>query len=502
MSPGPRQGKRGPSSSSFQALWCFVPSGSRWRRLEPAGVQRKAAPAQPNHLPIPQLPIAPLQLTTTDYNPQSPERKQSDGPKEHSARTPGDYVSRQLLVHHHVLIPEAPTPDLANMSISPIITFKAGICEVDSSSRPYKVTAKPEPGYVYLYSEDDLVHFCWRERSAPLDAPELDLTMVPTDGHFLPYESSKQSRASAKTNGRVFVLKFMSSSQRYMFWMQSKPQGRNGDPAWFSPRDLKIGQLVHALLQGEEVDVQEELSAVVNTDDDTRRDDDDETMEDVEGHGDHNDPHSGGAGGAGPGATGGDVREEGEGAREGGADGARAAAGGNVDAATAVRNFLDSLKGGAGGAGGASQGEGKLYPMLSDLLTPPVTVPMARDASEEQIDELLSFLPPSVLILSQQADSVDASTEPTPDAIEAARQAMSLGQKKALLEKVLRSPQFHQSTSSLTMALRDGGLPSIAEALSIKVENNGYMKGSSMPLGGGDAVEAFVEGVKKTVEKK
>jgi len=72
------------------------------------------------------------------------------------------------------------------MSITPIITFKAGICDVDvrlpdlppdslhstlvsplytvpynvannvhqSSSKPYKVNALPTPGYIYLYSED------------------------------------------------------------------------------------------------------------------------------------------------------------------------------------------------------------------------------------------------------------------------------------------------------------------------------------------------------------
>jgi 26S proteasome regulatory subunit N13 len=147
--------------------------------------------------------------------------------------------------------------------------------------------------------------------------------MVPTDGHFVPHDSHKQTSAAAKTNGRIFVLKFMSSSQRHMFWMQSKPQGRNGDPAWFSPRDLKIGQIVDSLLQGEEVDVQAELSSVENNDNDDHHDDDDETMEDVQGQGDSNDPRSG-TGGAGSDATGGDVREEGEGAREGGADGARA----------------------------------------------------------------------------------------------------------------------------------------------------------------------------------
>ncbi|CAJ2501793.1 Uu.00g046460.m01.CDS01 [Anthostomella pinea] len=385
------------------------------------------------------------------------------------------------------------------MSINPIITFKAGICDADTSSKPYKITASPRSGYVYLYSDDDLIHFCWRERSAPLDEPELDLVMVPTDGQFLPHEPTEP--ASAKTNGRVFVLKFLSSSQRHFFWLQSKPQGRNGDPSWFSPRDRRIGAIVHELLQGGEVDVTRELAAPYNNDDDDRRGDDgDATMEDVEGHGDFNAPHGGsGSGGAGAGATGGDVREEGEGAREGGGDGARAVASGAPDAATAVRNFLDSLKGGANT--GASQGEGKLYPLLSDLLTPPVTVPMARSATGEQIDSLLSYLPPSVVVFSQQADQGDDATEPTADAIEAAKQAMSLGQKKALVEKVLRSPQFHQSLASLTMALRDGGLPTVADALSIKVENGGYLRGSQMPLGGGDAVEAFVEGVKKTVQE-
>jgi hypothetical protein len=257
-------------------------------------------------------------------------------------------------------------------AISPLLTFKAGICDVDVSvprstmlTRPSRdsrlrvqlaniTTIRARPSLTRLQRDrspatststpkmvcrtlhhahcnclrsTDLIHFCWRERNVPLDQPELDLVMVPTDGHFVPYESSKQDTPAAKTNGRVFVLKFMSSSQRHMFWLQSKPQGRNGDPAWFSPRDLKIGQIVDALLQGEEVDVQHELSSVANTDSDERRrdNDDDEAMEDVEGHGDRNEPHSGGgAGGAGPGATGGDVREEGEGAREGGGDGARA----------------------------------------------------------------------------------------------------------------------------------------------------------------------------------
>jgi hypothetical protein len=164
-----------------------------------------------------------------------------------------------------------------------------------------------------------MVHFCWRERSKTIDDDEnLDLFMVPTDGHFEPYEYKTTEQASSKTNGRIFVLKFSSSSQRHLFWLQSKSQARNGDPSWFSPRDLKIGQIVDSLLQGEEVDVVDEISQIR---DESGENDGDETMEDVE---DSSDPANQGTGGAGAGATGGDVREEGESSREGGADGGRA----------------------------------------------------------------------------------------------------------------------------------------------------------------------------------
>jgi 26S proteasome regulatory subunit N13 len=153
-----------------------------------------------------------------------------------------------------------------------------------------------------------------------MDQPELDLVMVPTDGHFEPYEYKTSDQPTSKTNGRIFVLKFSSSSQRHLFWLQSKSQSRTGDPSWFSPRDFKIGQIVDTLLQGDEVDVPSEIAQIQGNE---RRDDDDETMEDIEGHPDPSHTHQG-SGGAGPGATGGDIREEGEQAREGGADGGRA----------------------------------------------------------------------------------------------------------------------------------------------------------------------------------
>ena len=223
------------------------------------------------------------------------------------------------------------------MSISPIITFRAGLCALDASpsllltetivadtrkqttESPSKVIPKPAPGYLYLYEEDELIHFCWRPRSALMSEPELDLVMVPSDGVFKPYTgpgSNSASSTKSPTNGRIFVLKFSSSTQRHLFWLQSKSQHAQGDPSWFSPRDLKIGSIVNSLLQGEEVNVQEEVANISNGPGDGG----DETMEDAapEGHGDIQ-----GSLGTGDPFIG-DPGEEGEEAREGGADGGRA----------------------------------------------------------------------------------------------------------------------------------------------------------------------------------
>ena len=153
-----------------------------------------------------------------------------------------------------------------------------------------------------------------------MSQPELDLVMVPGDGNFVPYhEKDTRSTANPKspTSGRIFVLKFQSSSTRHLFWLQSKSQHLQGDRAWFSPRDKKIGQMVDRLLQGDEVNVQEEYANIPN---DSGRDGDDESMEDadsashgnVQGNLGSGDPFMG------------DPGNEGEEPRNGGADGGRA----------------------------------------------------------------------------------------------------------------------------------------------------------------------------------
>ncbi|RAL65067.1 hypothetical protein DID88_001174 [Monilinia fructigena] len=363
------------------------------------------------------------------------------------------------------------------MSISPVITFKAGRCDIDTSSKPYKVKPVATPGYIYLWIEDELIHFQWRERSKPMDDPDnLDLLVPPADASFQPYDSKQTDEPTAKTNGP-----------------------RNGDPSWFSPRDLKIGQIVDTLLQGDDVNVEQEIAQVRGNDE--GNDDQDETMEDVEGHGDSSE-HQGGSGGAGAGATGGDVREEGASSREAGADGGRAAGSGPTDAASVVQNFLNSLKG-SGAVGMQQQAQGQMYTTLPDLLPNAVTIPSINAATPAQVDNLLSYLPPTILQLAQEsASSLEGLAEPTSQTSAGAIEALSFDQKKSVLKRVVRSPQFHQSLGSLTMAIRDGGLPSIADALGVKLQNNGLVRGGSVPLGGGDAVEAFVEGVKKSVEKK
>ena len=153
-----------------------------------------------------------------------------------------------------------------------------------------------------------------------MSQPELDLVMVPGDGNFVPYhEKETRSTANPKspTTGRVFVLKFQSSSTRHLFWLQSKSQHLQGDRAWFSPRDQKIGQMVDRILQGDEVNVREEYA---NTSNEHGGNGDDEAMEDAgsAGHGDiqgnigSGDPFMG------------DPGNEGEQSRGGGADGGRA----------------------------------------------------------------------------------------------------------------------------------------------------------------------------------
>lgn len=143
--------------------------------------------------------------------------------------------------------------------------------------------------------------------------PELELIMVPSDGRFLPYQPKPPTPTPSATNGRIFVLKFQSSTQCHFFWLQSKSQHPQGDPTWFSPRDLKLGQIVDRLLQGDEVNVQEEVANLSNEQGGNADEDGDFTsqMEDVRSEEQSGVPRD-------------DSGDGGQGSRDSGADGGRA----------------------------------------------------------------------------------------------------------------------------------------------------------------------------------
>lgn len=180
------------------------------------------------------------------------------------------------------------------------------------------------------------------------------------------------------------------------------------------------------------------------------------------------------------------------------------------DPSAVVQNFLRSLQGGSQQADGQQQQQqqaaDKPFTTLPDLLPSATTVPFVNNATPEQIDNLCTFLPPEIFLLAQESSStstIDTPTDPSGAssiAAQGAIEALSTEQKKDIIKRVLHSPQLQQSLGSLTVALRDGGLPMIGDALGLNVENGGSIRGGTMPLGGGEAVEAFVNGVKRTVE--
>ncbi|KAL8947931.1 MAG: hypothetical protein Q9222_005834 [Ikaeria aurantiellina] len=172
------------------------------------------------------------------------------------------------------------------------------------------------------------------------------------------------------------------------------------------------------------------------------------------------------------------------------------------DASIAVQNFLRSMQGSQVMRDPQARTQPKPFTTLPDLLPTSTTIPVINSADEKLVNDLLSQLPPELMLLAQEIDDA-SSVDPTSETAKAAMEALSLDQKKDILRKVLRSPQFQQSLGSLTVALRDGGLPGIGDALGIPVENGGYLKkGGGVPMGGGDAVEAFLYGVKDAVEKE
>lgn len=88
-----------------------------------------------------------------------------------------------------------------------LVEFRAGKMTLKGST----VTPDKRKGLVYIQQTDDsLIHFCWKDRSA--GNVEDDLIIFPDDCEF--------KRVNQCTTGRVFVLKFKAGSKRLFFWLQ------------------------------------------------------------------------------------------------------------------------------------------------------------------------------------------------------------------------------------------------------------------------------------------
>lgn len=179
-----------------------------------------------------------------------------------------------------------------------------------------------------------------------------------------------------------------------------------------------------------------------------------------------------------------------------------------------MRSLIASLNQESGGTGTSTgartrrQPPENVFTTLVDLLAPETSVAVVTSAPTALLDALLAQLPAAALLPDPGSSSSSSSSATTTAASSASAggpvtaatlSALSAAQKRAALVRVLRSPQFHQSLGVLTAALRDGGLPTVAAALGVRVENGGYVPGGTVPLGGGDAVEAFVKGVERAV---
>ncbi|KAG2171510.1 hypothetical protein INT43_008236 [Umbelopsis isabellina] len=97
-----------------------------------------------------------------------------------------------------------------------LVEFNAGKCYRDGNM------LKPDvrKGVIYMDQTDDqLMHFFWKDRKANI--VEDDLIIFP--------EEAEMVRVPECETGRVYLLKFKSSSQKLFFWMQNKDDDKDAE---------------------------------------------------------------------------------------------------------------------------------------------------------------------------------------------------------------------------------------------------------------------------------
>ncbi|GMT19446.1 hypothetical protein PFISCL1PPCAC_10743, partial [Pristionchus fissidentatus] len=107
----------------------------------------------------------------------------------------------------------ANTPRAAGGNNGYLVEFKAGRSNLQAGATPdkRKVVADKTKGLVFLkQSEDRLMHFCWKNRETGVVVD--DLIIFPGDTEFM--------RIKECVDGKVFMLKFKSSDERRLFWLQ------------------------------------------------------------------------------------------------------------------------------------------------------------------------------------------------------------------------------------------------------------------------------------------
>uniref|UniRef100_A0A8R1UFE8 Proteasomal ubiquitin receptor ADRM1 homolog n=1 Tax=Pristionchus pacificus TaxID=54126 RepID=A0A8R1UFE8_PRIPA len=107
----------------------------------------------------------------------------------------------------------ANTPRAAGGNNGYLVEFKAGRSNIQPGATPdkRKVVADKTKGLVFIKQSDDrLMHFCWKNRETGTIVD--DLIIFPGDTEFM--------RIKECVDGKVFMLKFKSSDERRLFWLQ------------------------------------------------------------------------------------------------------------------------------------------------------------------------------------------------------------------------------------------------------------------------------------------